>query len=176
MARSARTRGRSARAKRRQGGIGRNVLIAALLGLVALAVLGFAGYLAVRSYLHSNKFRVLAGEETSKALEAEGEFEPFEWRGNSMYSKSFAANGTEDAFFSRMKAHEIRAKVDLAGVRRGVWAIPSVEINRFDFMLSDDRITEQPPALPGAPAPPLFISNNMSCPLVADHRYVHGRD
>ena len=132
------------RAKRKQGGIGRNLLIVALLGLVALAVVGFAGYLAVRSYLHSNKFRVLVGEETSKALEAEGEFEPFEWRGNSMYSKSFAANGREDAFFSRLKAHEIRAKVDLAGVRRGVWAVPNVEINRFDFVLSNDRIAGEP--------------------------------
>ncbi len=28
----------------------------------------------------------------------------------------------------------------LAGVRRGVWAIPNVEINKFDFVLSDDRI------------------------------------
>ncbi|MGI9242023.1 MAG: hypothetical protein ACR2RV_14565, partial [Verrucomicrobiales bacterium] len=92
-----------------------------------------------------NKFRALVGEETSKALDAEGEFEKFQWKGNSMYTRAFAAKGTENALFSRLKAHEIRAKVDLAGVRRGVWAIPSVEINKFDFVLSDDRLPAEPP-------------------------------
>lgn len=110
-----------------------------MAGGVALAIFAFAGYLAIRSYLHSEKFRALVGDETSKALDAEGEFEAFNWQGKSMYSKSFAARGTEDALFSRMKAHEVRAKVSLAGVNRGVWEVPSVHIDRFDFVVSDER-------------------------------------
>ena len=108
-----------------------------MVGVVGLAVSAFITYMVVRSYLHSNKFRALVGVETSKTLEAEGEFEPFQWEGRSMYTKSFSAQGTEHALFSRLKAHEIRAKVSLAGVGRGVWEIPSVQINKFDFVVSD---------------------------------------
>ena len=110
-----------------------------MVGLVGLAVFAFILYMVVRSYLHSDKFRALVAGETSKALDAEGEFEPLQWEGTSMYSKSFAADGLEDALFSRLKAHEVRAKVSLAGISRGVWEIPSVQIDRFDFVVSDDR-------------------------------------
>ena len=60
-------------------------------------------------------------------------------RGRSVYSKSFSADGGNDAFFSKLKAHEVRANVSLKGVRRGFWEIPKVEIKRLDFKLSDDR-------------------------------------
>ena len=114
-----------------------------MVGVVGLAVFLFIAYMVVRIYLHSSKFRALVGYETSKALEAEGEFEPFQWEGRSMYSKSFAAQGTQDALFSRLKAHEIRAKVSLDGVSRGVWEVPTVQIDKFDFVVSDDRLAPE---------------------------------
>jgi len=144
---------KSAGKRGRSGGrLGRICLISALVGLVGLAVCTFVVYMVVRGYLHSSKFRALVGNETSRALEAQGEFEDFQWEGRSMYTKSFAAQGSEDAFFSRLKAHEIRAKVSFAGVSRGVWEIPSVQIDKFDFVVSDDRLVAELSEAAGAAA------------------------
>jgi len=113
-------------------------MVAALVTGVGLIIFSFIGYIMVRKYLRSDDFRVMAGEETSKALKAKsGEFEEFQWEGRSVYSKSFSADGGADAFFSRLKAHEVRANVSLKGVRKGYWLIPNVEIKRIDFAVTD---------------------------------------
>lgn len=114
-------------------------VIAAFILLISLTV---GGYMGLRWYLHSVEFRQLIEQETSEALHAEGQFAPFEWDGTSVYSESFYAEGTEEAFFERLEAHGLRATVDLNGIRRGVWKISNFTVEEVEITLSQDGLRE----------------------------------
>ena len=64
------SKSRKKRKRSKQKRWGKVLLISAMVGVFGLAVLFFVGYLVLQNYLHSDSFRVLVGNETSKALEA----------------------------------------------------------------------------------------------------------
>src|SRR5450432_4770414 len=127
-------------------------------------VLTIAGYLAVRlwfdAYLHSEGFRRLIANKTSSALKAEGDFEPFQFTGVTVYSDAFQARGA-GAFFSALRADQIRAEFNLSGIWRHVWQIDEIDVQRMDVKVAGEEVqmqnnlaprAETMGALPAAPA------------------------
>jgi hypothetical protein len=118
-------------------GISGVVLALLLVGLSA------AVYFVAKGFLHSDKFRLLLSERASDVFKAEGEFESFSYSGSAVYSDKFTAQGYDNAVFSKVKAEGIEANIDIGGVRRGVWAIPSVKIQRVNVLMDGDRLKKR---------------------------------
>ena len=100
--------------------LGKWLMICGLSLVILLVVGGFGLYLALRSYLHSDRFRGMLEEQVGSAFDAEGEFAPFKWTGTTAYTDWFKAHGYDEAAFARAKADSIKTRVDFGAVRRGV--------------------------------------------------------
>ena len=79
-------------------------------GLIAgasVVALLLAGYMVgkswVQSYLHGPEFRKFVNARIGKTLEAEVEFEPFQYSGMTIYSESMTGRGLEGGPFSQMR-------------------------------------------------------------------------
>lgn len=120
-----------------------------LLGLfVAVTVTGFGAFIAIRSYLQSEKFRIMLGEKASEVLKAKTEFSQFTWTGARVSTDKVTAFGHEEAVFSKLKAEGVSATVDIGAAWGGVWRITEVNINRVNALLdSDDRLSGSPPSV-----------------------------
>ncbi len=126
------------RRARNKAKLGR-VLALSALGLFAFAVCGsFALYIGLRAYLHSERFRGMLGERVSGVLRADGEFGDFKWTGTTAYTEDFKARGFEDAAFARVKADSIKTRVNFGAVRRGVWELADIDIDRINVLIGDD--------------------------------------
>jgi hypothetical protein len=97
--------------------------------------------------LHSDAFRNLIGGLTSKQLKADGEYERFSFADNAIYSDGFKARGTAEAAFSDLRADQIRAQINLAGLWRHAWQIDNINIQRLDLLLGHTA-DKQPAAEP----------------------------
>ena len=108
----------------------------ALTLFVIVVVGGFLVLLALRTYLHSDKFRVLVSDEVSEVFQADGDFAGFQWTGMAAYTDDFKAQGRSGALFSRARADGIRARVNFGAVWDRVWEITDVDVDRFDVLLA----------------------------------------
>jgi hypothetical protein len=107
--------------------------------LPALAVLLIAGFIAFRiwfnAYLKSDAFRGLIGGITAKQLKATGEYLPFSFADNAIYSDGFRAHGTSQASFSDLTADQIRAKINLGGLWHHAWEIDEITLQRLQVSM-----------------------------------------
>ena len=119
----------------RQRRWGRWVLFGAVgvVLLVVLAALGFSLWLS--SFLHGEKFRVLASEKTSEVLRGDGQYMPFHWNGTSVYSDGYAAHGLPGGAYSELRADQIRAEFQPQGVFHRAWQINELSIQRLQVTL-----------------------------------------
>lgn len=128
----------------------------ALWTLPALAVLLVAGFIVFRiwfdAYLKSDAFRHLIGGIASSQIKADGEFQPFSFADNAIYSDQFKARGTDQAQFSDLRAEQIRAQINLGGLWRHAWEIDEINIQRLALSLGHPVSTE--PAPPQEQVPP----------------------
>ena len=109
---------------------------AIILGLVlvlAVAVL-ITAWFWIRGWLAGEEFRTLASTRVSSALGVEGQFETFHWSGFSVHSGGFVGEGSAGAL-ARVEARDIRARLNIRGLFRGVWEISSVDIGRASVTL-----------------------------------------
>lgn len=106
------------------------LILVLLLGAVALRF-GFS------LYLGSAGFHRKISQATSQALNADGEFMPLHFNGATVYSDGFAARGTEAAFFSKLRAEQVRAQFNWRGLLHGAWQIEELSAQRLDLQLAD---------------------------------------
>ncbi|BDS08202.1 hypothetical protein NT6N_32420 [Oceaniferula spumae] len=106
-----------------------------ILSILVLAVIlaGFGGYFWLKSYLHSDDFRVFLGETVGDAIGAEAQFELFEWQGMQARTEGFSSENGD--LIRGMRADGIEAKVNLSGVRRGVWEVSGLRVKQLDLDL-----------------------------------------
>ena len=125
---------RSAKGRGKGGGnIGKWVgrIIAILVLTVILA--GFGLYSWLKSYLHSDDFRVFISETVGSVMGADAQFELFEWQG--MHARTAGFSASNGGVITQMRADGVQASVGLSGVRRGVWEISDVRANQLDVMI-----------------------------------------
>lgn len=102
-------------------------------GVLGLAVLvGLViGYNSVRSYLRSDEFRLMLGEEVGYELNGDAEMSIFEWDGWSLKTDNFSfkeMNGLQD-----INAHGIDAQVDIGAIWSGVYRIENMHLRELEF-------------------------------------------
>lgn len=119
---------------------GKFLVICGLVTLLCVVGGGAILYFVAKGYLHSDKFRLMLSERASDVFKANGEFDAFSWTGSSVYSDKYTGAGFSDAAFSKVKVEGIDAQVDIGGVKRGVWAIPDVKIQRLNVLINQDRL------------------------------------
>ena len=115
-----------------KGGAGRLYRVLAMLVLMAIAV-GIGGYFWLRSYLHSDDFRIFLGQKVGEAIQAEAHFELFEWQGMEAKTEGFSAENGK--LIKTMRADGVQAEVNLSGVKRGVWEISDLRIKQLDVWM-----------------------------------------
>ena len=102
--------------------------------LVVVAILtGFGGYFWLKSYLNSDDFRVFLGEKVGSAMGAEAQFEIFEWQGMQARTEGFSADN--GALIKSMRADGIEARINLSGIKRGVWEVSDLRVKQLDVMM-----------------------------------------
>ena len=98
--------------------------LAVLVGLVV-------GYNSVRSYLRSDEFRLMLGDEVGYELNGEAELSIFEWDGWSVRTDNFSFEELNG--FQNIKASGIDAEVDIGAIWSGVYRIENVHLRELEF-------------------------------------------
>lgn len=119
--------------------------ILVVCGILLIVVLG-GGFLALRSYLHSESFRKFLSAQVSSAAKVDGRFLPFKWDGLAVETEGFEATG--EGVVKSVRADRIGTEVGFGGVARGVWEIKSTRISRIDVSLDLTKVDEPAPVEP----------------------------
>jgi len=144
----------SRRSRRRAGRRNPSWLGRVVIGVVVVLVVGvLALIIGVRGYLHGESFRRLLSAEAGKAIQGEGEFEAFRWKGLQVRTDSFEAVGSEWA--RRVRADGIETEIGLGGFGRGVWELRGSHIRKLeaeiDLSGKDKPFSQLPPPERKAP-------------------------
>lgn len=118
------------------------------LGLLVVAAL-FAR-VAAGWYLGSGRFRDQITVAIEQELKAKGSFQPLRFRDGTFYSDGFVAVGKERAFFSDLRAEQIRAVVNWRGLLDRRWEVDELNLQNLEVRFADRSPAEKPP--PPAPA------------------------
>jgi len=108
------------------------LMIGLLIGVVLLVV---GAHWWLSRYLHGESFRQLVSATTAAALHAEGEYLPLQWSGASAYSDGFHARGLPGSPLRELRADQIRAEIEIAGLWRNLWRFSGVEVQRLTATL-----------------------------------------
>lgn len=102
--------------------------------LISVILTGFGVYFWLKSYLHSDEFRVFMNDTVGNALDSDAHFELFEWQGMNARTAGFSAQNGET--IRAIKADGINAKLGLGGISRGVWEVSDVRVNQLELHLN----------------------------------------
>jgi len=106
-------------------------MIRLVVFLLVLAIGGAAvGYGLIRSYLHSDAFRVLLSNQVSKAIEVEGAFAPLRWDGLAARTGGYEAAG--EGPLLAIRADDVRTEIGLDGFRDGYWLLKGSAVRHLD--------------------------------------------
>lgn len=111
-----------------------------LLILIALAARLGAGW-----YLQSERFRQQITSAVGHELQADGDFLPLHFAGGTFYSDGYAAQGKSSAFFSSLRADQIRAVVNWRGLLDRRWEVDELSVQHLDVQFAG-RAPEPTPA------------------------------
>ena len=136
------------------------------LGVASLVVLYFVGTFLLNSWLRSEAFRVFLNKKTSAVFHADGEYQPIQWSGFSVYTDGYSAMGNAGSPFSELRAEQIRAEFNPQGVFHRAWQINDIQVQHFKMGLASMRsaVTELTPAQSAsasAPEPSSWIPNRL---------------
>ncbi len=115
--------------------------VALVIGLVVasgVAVLGFRAWLD--RYLGSEDFEHLLVRELGKLTHSEVVLGNLTRVGSSFYLDEVELRGYPEATFERVAADRLRLDLDWGGVRRGVWDIQRIEMDRLQVRVGDERL------------------------------------
>jgi hypothetical protein len=113
----------------------------ALFGLLLLT-----GIIIVRvafgSYLKSEGFRRKIALAVGQLFKADATFTPLQIVDGTFYSDGFVARGNPDAFFSQLRADQIRAVFNWRGIFHRTWQIDELNVQQLDIHFPDRSAPE----------------------------------
>ncbi|MGB6219991.1 hypothetical protein [Haloferula sp.] len=145
----------SRRARRRRGvaKTGKSWWIRGLLVLAAVVVMAMAGgYLWLRSWLHSEDFRVMLSNAAGEGLGAKSEFGKFRWDGTSVSTESFDAMG--EGLVEELHADGMNLGIGLGKVSSGVVQVSGARLNHLEVVLdlsAEAKVEPLPGEIEGTP-------------------------
>ncbi len=123
----------------------------ALFIFVVILVGGIIGYkVALGCYLRSDRFRQKISEAIGRKLKADGTLMPLQLTDSTFYSDGFAARGGPGAFFSTLRADQIRAVIRWRALFDHACQIDELTAQRLDLQFSERSIISPAPPRTGA--------------------------
>ena len=109
-----------------------------LLGVAVVLLVGlFGGYGWLRSWLHSEGFRVMLEGEAGRALGVRAGFGPFKWEGTRVSTPEFKAEG--EGVVRELSAQGLSLDVGLGKVRQRIVEIRDARISRLEVTVDPRR-------------------------------------
>ncbi len=125
--------------------------IAGLLGLLVL--LALAARLGAGWYLQSDGFRKQITSAVGHELQAEGDFMPLHFADGTFYTDGYRAQGKSSAFFSSLRADQIRSVVNWRGLLDRRWEVEELNVQNLDVQFAG-RAPEPTPTGERKPSAP----------------------
>jgi len=135
---------RRSRRKAGSGGSGAGWVVKLAVFFLVMAILGGAvGYGLIRSYLHSDAFRVLLSNQVSDALEVDGAFAPLRWDGLAARAGRF--EGVGEGQLLAIRADDVRTEISLDGFRDGYWLLKGSAVRNLEVTFDARSGEDDPP-------------------------------
>lgn len=104
-------------------------------------VAGVAAYFAVSAwidgFLRGDGCREMLERQIGNAARARCELEPITWSAWNAYSPGASLEAEGSAGWRRIEADGLEASLDWAGVRRGVWHVPEIKLDRLRLSMGE---------------------------------------
>ncbi len=126
------------------------VAVGSLLAFLVLLLVG--ARFGANWYLASGRFRRHVTAAVGHVLKADGTFMPLHYTDGTFYSDGFVARGKSPAFFSELRADQIRALVNWRGLLDHRYEIDELHLQNLDVQFNGPRLPE-PPRQPGPQSP-----------------------
>jgi len=123
--------------------------------VVALAVVAMYGWSWIEGYMKSPAFTQLLARQLGRATQSEVEIEPLTWTGSNVYGSRTTLTPTSGRGWKSVEAEGVQASLDFGAVRRGIWHVKRVDMDRLRIELGDSSAApaETPvPAVEEAPS------------------------
>jgi len=130
--------------------LGRVLLWAVLLVILAAGGVSLYGYLWVQKYLKGPGFGAMVARELGEATKSHAELEGFTWSDPNAYVSSAMLTPRQRQGWSQIKADSLEASLDWSQVRAGVWSIPEVRLGSLELDIGTSA--KVPLAVPDADA------------------------
>lgn len=130
----------------------RRLTLRAILSLVAVSILALAilARFCVAWYLRSDRFQKQISAAVSSTLHADGAFMPLHFTDGTFYTDGFVAHG-ERAFFSDLRADQIRAILNWRGLWHRRWQIDELTIQQLNVRFVNRSAMPSPPVEQASP-------------------------
>jgi hypothetical protein len=112
-------------------------IVLAIALLAAMTILG--GRALLLAYIKSDAFRRKMTGSIDRVLKATGDFMPLQYVGGTFYSDGFSASGNAGAFFSDLRAHQVRAVFNWRGLLAHRYQIDELTVQRLDVTFAANR-------------------------------------
>ncbi len=103
-----------------------HILRVSLILALGAIFMGFGFYVWLRSYLHSDDFRLFISNVTSDVIRSDAQFEPLDWQGMRVRTVGFNAEGS--GVVRRLDAREVEADMSLSELVHGAWLIRDLRV------------------------------------------------
>jgi hypothetical protein len=120
------------------------MILGFILLIAVVALFGVRAWLLV--YVRSEGFRLKVAASINRVFKASGSLMPLHYTGGIFYSDGFAATGNAGAFFSDMRADEIRAAVNWRGILRRRYEINELTVQRLNLRFANARPESSTPS------------------------------
>ena len=111
-------------------------------------------------------FDRLLSQSVSHALKVNGNFGPLRLQEDwSVVAENFTSKGWPGQAIGALNTGRARGSFDVAGILRGEWRVPSIEIAEADFRLvnPDDALKREDPVVPPKPWYAFLMPSRFSC-------------
>ncbi len=103
--------------------------------LCLFALILFAGWFGLRSFIHSDAFRGWLAKKVNHALRVEGQFEPLDWEGSTFRSAGFTATGGPKSKLQTLRVTNISAHFNWWELLKGKWVIDHASAEKFEALV-----------------------------------------
>ena len=124
-----------------------HILRVSLILALGAIFMGFGFYIWLRSYLHSDDFRLFISKAMSDVISADVQFEPLNWQGMRVRTVAFNAQGS--GIVRRLDAREVEANMSFSELLHGAWLIRDLRVaelqGTIDLRDKQDALSVSPP-------------------------------
>jgi hypothetical protein len=118
----------------------RFILFSGLSLFIVFVLFSFVVFLLINNYLKSERFKLSLESRINNELKVNSNFGDFRWQGTTVDTDQLKVEGYEGSILSKLKADGIRARINIGAVKRRVWEVAGLDINRINLLIDSNRL------------------------------------